>query len=392
MDKAAAPNKAVILLWHTARLGNCAHNPELIRRLPSIRRSHCSRTPPPTWGTPAEVGKINKFRHPPFVFKLFDQVLGQVEAHINSLRAQLHISPDRGAPGNVGEKNEEKLCSSPGCGRGGGPMAAAAAAAAAAAVAAVGGGAAEKTPASVDYRSKHYVPRTPPGHDGNEDGLTEVEDMRLNRLLRSTNSSSSFCSPVALLPSPFDKEKYPASRGGERYDEIGPVVHGGDMGIGRDDNGVGSPTAHGENGSGSHNNTNASQGSRLVDGSTTAHSNDFFHGSTTATDEPAHANHFLPGRGDTLPYKKEDVSRKLFATSPEADRRSLWTNSTFVGGEPLRRSGAGAGAGAGAGKGAVAVAGRRSELGREGDDLEDISDGGFHSGCWRRKYVRGEMR
>ena len=27
-----------------------------------------------------------------------------------------------------------------------------------------------------------------------------------------------------------------------------------------------------------------------------------------------------------------------------------------------------------------------------GGDLEDISDGGFHSGCWRRKYASGEMR
>lgn len=26
------------------------------------------------------------------------------------------------------------------------------------------------------------------------------------------------------------------------------------------------------------------------------------------------------------------------------------------------------------------------------DDLEDISDGGFHSGCWRRKYASGEIR
>lgn len=30
--------------------------------------------------------------------------------------------------------------------------------------------------------------------------------------------------------------------------------------------------------------------------------------------------------------------------------------------------------------------------GDEDDDLDDIADGGFHRGCWRRKYASGEMR
>lgn len=45
----------------------------------------------------------------------------------------------------------------------------------------------------------------------------------------------------------------------------------------------------------------------------------------------------------------------------------------------------------------LTVADRRPLGGRdkdddEEDDLDDISDGGFHTGCWRRKYAQGEMR
>lgn len=34
----------------------------------------------------------------------------------------------------------------------------------------------------------------------------------------------------------------------------------------------------------------------------------------------------------------------------------------------------------------------RTKKGSGKDNLEDISDGGFHSGCWRRKYASGEIR
>ena len=174
--------------------------------------------------------------------------------------------------------------------------------------------------------------------------------MRLNRLLRSTNSSS-LSSPVGLPSSSFDKGKPVADRSSGGDNGISPVVH---------------------DGGGSHTSSNAArQSSRLI------------HGIEAAGDEPAHTN-CLPG-GDTLSFEAQGVSRKLFPPSPEVEDGTFRRNSCLFGGEPSRRSEV-------VGKRGVAIAGRRADPGREGDDLEDISDGGFHSGCWRRKYVRGEMR
>lgn len=286
---------------------------------------------------------------------LLDQVLGQVEAHINSLRAQLQVSPNRGTPDGVGMKTEGNPLSSPGCSRRSVPTGAEAAAAAAATV----GGAAQ-TPAHTEARAEHHVPRTPPSHDGNEDGLTEMEDMRLNRLLRSTNPSLS--SPIGM-PSPSSSScldrstSLSANRISGSDNETSPVVRAD------------------EGDSHRRSNTNlTSQGrSRLI------------HGSAVAGDEPGLAD-YLPS-GDTPLFGMEGVSRELFRPSPKVEAGSSTRNSCFFGGEPSRRTGAEV-----KGGGGVAVVGRGADLGREGDDLEDISDGGFHPGCWRRKYVCGEMR
>lgn len=280
-----------------------------------------------------------------------------MEAHINSLRAQLQVSPNRGTLDGVGMKIEEGMLSSMGSSRRSAPTGTEAAAVAAAATTTEGGTAPK--PALTEARAKHHVPRTPPSHDGNEDGLTEMEDMRLNRLLRSTNSSLS--SPIGM-PSPssscLDKHaSLPASRTSGGDNETSPAVQADEGGI------------H------SHSNTNVTGQGR----------SGLIHGRAVAGDEPALINH-LPG-GDTPSFGMEGVSRELFGPSPEVEAGSSRRNSCFFGGEPSRRTGAGV-----KGRGGVAVVGRRADLGREGDDLEDISDGGFHSGCWRRKYVRGEMR
>lgn len=291
---------------------------------------------------------------PPFGF---DQVLGQVEAHINSLRAQLQVSPSHGTPDAVGMKPGDSMWSSPGCSQRSAPTRAGAAAAAAAAI----DGAAQTT-GYTETRSIHHVPRTPPVHDGNQDGLTEMEDMRLNRLLRSTNSSSS--SPVGL----------PTPSSSSFSDKDRPLFASRSSGGGH---GTSSPAVHDDGEGGSHNHSTIPSQSRSRS----------IQRSTAGGDEPPAQSNYPPGSA-TLPFGMEGVSRELFPPSPEAEAGSSRRSSCFFGGEPSRRQGVG-GKGGGAG---VAVAGWRVDPSREGDDLEDISDGGFHSGCWRRKYVCGEMR
>ncbi|CAB1120605.1 unnamed protein product [Ectocarpus sp. CCAP 1310/34] len=122
-------------------------------------------------------------------------VLGQVEAHINALRAQLkHETPDpdsitgNGGPnpgGGVG------LSSTP---SGGTRMPGHS-------VSTAGAAETVEVPLPVETRGNyHHPPPTPRERSGNEDGLTEREDMRLNRLLRSSNSSALSSPP----PTPGD--------------------------------------------------------------------------------------------------------------------------------------------------------------------------------------------
>lgn len=91
----------------------------------------------------------------------------------------------------------------------------------------------------------------------------------------------------------------------------------------------------------------------------------------TAEDDPGTSSN-LSG---VVPYGIGDTPRELFGTSPAGQTGS-------PAGYQLAR-------GKGSFDASRTIGSRREE---QDDDLEDISDGGFHSGCWKRKYVRGEMR
>lgn len=155
---------------------------------------------------------------------------------------------------------------------------------------------------SIETRGNYHLSPTPAERSGNEGSLTEVEDMRLNRLLRASKSSTPSTPP-------------PPS------------------GEAANDGGSGRTTGSGD---------------RLA---------------TVMAEYPL---------GDGI----GDVARELFGTNPtpfSGDRGGKgWTR----------------------GKDAFAATRRKRSIvdEEEEDDLDDISDGGFHSGCWRRKYVRGEMR
>ncbi|CAM9546773.1 unnamed protein product, partial [Hapterophycus canaliculatus] len=76
-----------------------------------------------------------------------------------------------------------------------------------------------------------------------------------------------------------------------------------------------------------------------------------------------------------------EVARELFGDSPQADSKGFGGHREEQRLTEARARG-----------GYVTTRGVGSLAGEDEDDLEDISDGGFHSGCWRRKYVRGDMR
>ena len=170
---------------------------------------------------------------------------------------------------------------------------------------------------SLETRGNYHLSPTPAEHSGNEGGLTELEDMRLNRLLRSTSCSASTTPlPSGALPT--------SSSTGHRGS------------LGRND----SP------------------------------------GPSETTDQVELATTDFGSRRKTFAGGACGVSRELFGDSPTPEGggsggswRILEKGASF---EAMR-----------------GVVSSREE---QEDDLEDISDGGFHSGCWRRKYVRGEMR
>ena len=248
------------------------------------------------------------------------QVLGRVEAHINALRAQLNHK----TTGVAALTDEAGFFTA---GEGGGdvppeggprtfdhPLATAA-------TNASGGGAymtamdgvedkiAGVAPLPIETRGNFHLSPPPAERSGNEDGLTEAEDMRLNRLLRASSPSASAPPPSGTLATPGAGKKGFLNAGGGNSDPKSRLrtMGEGDPGINSDISG------------------------------------DFF--------------------GVTC-----DPSRELFGASP------------------FREAGS-------AGKVSFDVSGRTTSCrGEQEDDLEDISDGGFHSGCWKRKYVRGEIR
>lgn len=274
---------------------------------------------------------------PPFPTRIpafpLPQVLGQVEAHINALRAQLkHETPGpdsitgNGGPnpgGGVG------VSSTP---LGGSRMPEHSASAA---------GAAEtvQTPLPVETRGNyHQPPPTPRERSGNEDGLTEWEDMRLNRLLRSSNSSALLSPP----PTPADVMAPTSARRRAELNEQRSIIA--------------TPGVH---------NNGASGGE----------------GSARIVCKGDAEREYRYAVGSAMDGGISDLSRELFAASPtdgtgrtSGDKRARRIREARDNG------------------GYAATPRFESLAGEVEDDLEDISDGGFHSGCWRRKYVRGEMR
>lgn len=207
------------------------------------------------------------------------------------------------------------------------------------------------TPLPMETRGNYYLAPSPAGSNGNNgDGLTEVEDMRLNRLLRSTNSSSP---PVFSPPSP-DKV---ISKNGHGVTYKSGKVH-------RD--------------------------CKSITGSSSGRS-------SKSTNEINVLNEEL-GVMSPLPLERDGapsgipfiggkaVSRELFV-SPEQGADAFREKSHVSSRERVGHIGAEV---KGSMKNAPRVWAREEE--EKADDLEDISDGGFHSGCWRRKYASGEMR
>lgn len=252
------------------------------------------------------------------------QVLGQVEAHISALRAQLKhetigaTTLTDGSGGGCPRSPPAATCPE----LGGAAGVVGAAAANDADNTAVDGGArdganAEIAPLSIETRGNYHLSPAPAERSGNEGQLSEQEDMRLNRLLRSSGCSSS--------TTPTSGERTTASI---RHREESPNIR-------RDTPGLSFTKGQGE--------------PRI----------DF--------DSPGRTSASGASCG---------VSRELFGGSPTP-------GCGGYGGSWRSRE-----------RGTSFEAARGVPTGREEreDDLEDISDGGFHSGCWRRKYVRGEMR
>lgn len=239
--------------------------------------------------------------HSPVFF--LHQVLQQVEAHINSLRAHLNVPSGQSSLNAVGVDTGRYSGGSPvpqQCGPSGVDTVPV------------------STPSAVETRGNYHVSPTA----GKECGLTEIEDLRLSRLLRATTSSSP------------DKGR----------STIGSAtLRGNDVQCGDDEGSLHSRRR------------SADQGGSFHDGR------------GIGNDSP------LGIGGDvTEALTPDDVSWKLF-TSPDGNNR-----------ERTRRARAGRHVGT---TGPGLYAGEEEE-----DDLEDISDGGYHSGCWRRKYASGEMR
>ncbi|CAM9341411.1 unnamed protein product [Ectocarpus fasciculatus] len=262
------------------------------------------------------------------------QVLGQVEAHINALRAQLkHETPGpdaitgNGGPDPSGGVGVSLIPS-------GGSRVPEDSMSTAGATETAG------IPPSMETRGNyHQPPPTLRERSGNEDGLTEREDMRLNRLLRSGNSSS-----LSSPPPTLDDVMAPTSA----HRREGPNEQ---RSI------ISTPGVRNNGASGGE------RSARMV-----------------GEGGPEHHQHRY-ATGGAMEGGISDLSRELFAASPTDGTRRI------SGDKRARR------VGEARDNGGYAATPRFGSLaGDVEDDLEDISDGGFHSGCWRRKYVRGEMR
>ncbi|CAM9413844.1 unnamed protein product [Ectocarpus sp. 4 AP-2014] len=262
------------------------------------------------------------------------QVLGQVEAHINALRAQLkHETPGPDsitANGGLNPGGGVGLSSTPsGDTRMPGHS-----------VSTAGAAETVEVPLPVETRGNyHHPPPTPRERSGNEDGLTEREDMRLNRLLRSRNSSALSSPP----PTPGDVMAPTSAHRRAELNEQRSIT-------------TATPGVH---------NNGTSDGE----------------GSARRVGEGDAEHQYRYAIGGATDGGIRDLSRGLIAASP--------TDGTGrTSGDKLARR-----LGEARDNGGYTATPRFGSLAGDVEDaLEDISDGGFHSGCWRRKYVRGEMR
>lgn len=202
-------------------------------------------------------------------------------------------------------------------------------------------------------RGVYPTARVDGNSDGNSDGLTEVEDMRLNRLLRSTINRSPSKSSLSSRSSPSPGK------------------------MGRD-----CPGTATDSGYSTHHRSGGEKGSAASAAA---------RGGLRPRQHDGVAEQTL-GAGDSVAIKQPSLSpfEEEHGVFAQGAMISVATNSE------LRCSTATAVVSGGGGGGG----GVRSEVGRNGgggrgqeeDDLADISDGGFHSGCWKRKYASGEMR
>lgn len=276
------------------------------------------------------------------------QMLEKVETHISALRALLPETPDRYSRDATGATVGGCVNSSPHPER--------------LHEATIGGSAAGANtsgctkfgvaPLSTEARGDYLVAPAPPDATKHEhsDGLTEEEDMRLNRLLRSNSLSS------------------PASNKRQGTQQGGAKCSGNTLRDEKNDN-------NSSIGSGRNRWTN--EGIVVND-----------------DDEPEMDNcRPLKGEGlsagDGVPLGAEQRSRGG-VVGPDAGKcdDSLRNVSRGYGCvERVRQRGERATGGV-----PFSRVGQAAGKEQQDDDLEDISDGGFHSGCWRRKYASGEMR
>lgn len=218
----------------------------------------------------------------------------------------------------------------------------------------------------------------PPSRSGvGKEGLTETEELRLNRLLRSTAISTPPSVPVSPLPTStwpasLSSQKTTAIQGGTSENPPRKVdaFQDGDW-VGKRQGRrrrllVDDPDCRG----------------RPVElsGKTRAGRNSL---SNTGKDvledlmgqdlaSPAHGNYSATQQSG---FRKNQSSSRDTSIGEGTSTTHGIIEQNEVGGGWKGMEG-----------------GRHASNDIEEDDLQDISDGGFHLGCWRRKYTSGEMR
>lgn len=331
-------------------------------------------------------------RLPPTPHPVQSQILSKVEAHIDYLRAQL-LSP------RVGQDHGTRPPLAPGAPRA--PDASTSAPVPGGAAGVVEGGADPGVrPRAAPAHDEARPERPPAGAD-----LTEAQELRLNRLLRSFSSAPPAATPAASpggtsATCPRCALSTPRASAGEvrprpelRSDEGAGTSRGRRLGgdgalpeAGTDSAGPPPadgllPVGGGERGDGGPRSSREGGGPRAIVRATDRVVRELF-----GDEDP-----WTPGEDQRLApppqHPARDTCPALFRDRRGGDQGVTKRDAPpeFA---PKRVLG---GDGVGGTAGSLGARGLGGSEGA-GDDLEDISDGGFHSGCWRRKYARGEMR